>query len=155
MASLSSTAERFPAIANPDWARLSGFTGPPPINPVNRLSAQRDPGLPTTGTRRSCWSRMTTRSGDSFGKCCCSKGTRSWRQGTSLDAVAVAGKHDGPIDLLLTDVVMPQMGGRELAEQILALRPDIKVVFMSGYPGGTGFGARCPRPRCISSAEAL
>lgn len=57
-----------------------------------------------------------------------------------LDAVAVAGKHDGSIDLLLTDVVMPQMGGRELAELILALRPDIKVVFMSGYPGGPASG---------------
>jgi two-component system, cell cycle sensor histidine kinase and response regulator CckA len=52
-----------------------------------------------------------------------------------LDAVGVAGQHAGPIDLLLTDMVMPQMGGPELAEQVLALRPDIKVVFMSGHPG--------------------
>jgi PAS domain S-box-containing protein len=52
------------------------------------------------------------------------------------DAVEVVGKHDGPIDLLLTDVVMPQMSGPELAEQVAALRPGIKVVFMSGYPGG-------------------
>jgi len=54
----------------------------------------------------------------------------------SLDAVGVVSKHDGPIDLLLTDVVMPQMSGQELAEQVVALRPGIKVVFMSGYPGG-------------------
>ena len=54
----------------------------------------------------------------------------------SSDAAGVAGKHDGPIDLLLTDVVMPQMGGLEVAEQVKALRPHIKVVFMSGYPGG-------------------
>jgi DNA-binding NtrC family response regulator len=54
----------------------------------------------------------------------------------SSDAVGVASKHDGPIDLLLTDVVMPQMSGQELAEQVVALRPGIKVVFMSGYPGG-------------------
>ena len=51
------------------------------------------------------------------------------------DAVGVAGKHDGPIDLLLTDVVMPQMSGPELAEQVIALRSGVKVVFMSGYPG--------------------
>jgi nitrogen-specific signal transduction histidine kinase/ActR/RegA family two-component response regulator len=55
----------------------------------------------------------------------------------SSDAVGLVGKHDGPIDLLLTDVVMPQLSGQDLAEQVVALRPAIKVVFMSGYPLGT------------------
>jgi len=55
----------------------------------------------------------------------------------SSDAVGLAGKHEGPIDLLLTDVVMPQISGQELAAQVVALRPGIKIVFMSGYPGGT------------------
>jgi CheY-like chemotaxis protein len=54
----------------------------------------------------------------------------------SSDAVGLAGKHQDPIDLLLTDVVMPQISGQTLAEQIVALRPGIRVVFMSGYPGG-------------------
>src|SRR5579871_2501246 len=53
----------------------------------------------------------------------------------SSEAVDVARKHPGSIDLLLSDIVMPQMGGRELAAQVSALRPGIKVVFMSGYPG--------------------
>ena len=55
--------------------------------------------------------------------------------GRTSDALDMANKHDGPIDLLLTDVVLPQMSGPELAEQVVALRPGIKVVFMSGYPG--------------------
>jgi CheY-like chemotaxis protein len=37
------------------------------------------------------------------------------------------------VDLILTDVVMPGMNGREFANQLLALRPDLKIIFMSGY----------------------
>jgi two-component system cell cycle sensor histidine kinase/response regulator CckA len=38
-----------------------------------------------------------------------------------------------PIDLLLTDLVMPKMGGAELSDKVIKMRPDIKVLFMSGY----------------------
>jgi PAS domain S-box-containing protein len=55
----------------------------------------------------------------------------------SADALGVVSKHDGPVDLLLTDVVMPQMSGPELARQVAVLRPGIQVIFMSGYPGGS------------------
>jgi two-component system cell cycle sensor histidine kinase/response regulator CckA len=52
---------------------------------------------------------------------------------TPAEAVSLATEHAGPIDLLLTDVVMPGMNGRVLAEHLLALRPQLKCLFMSGY----------------------
>ena len=50
-----------------------------------------------------------------------------------LDAIAMAGRHPGPIHLLLTDVVMPQMNGRELSARLERIRPEMRTLFMSGY----------------------
>ena len=48
-------------------------------------------------------------------------------------AIQVSNAHPGPIHLLLTDVIMPGMNGRELAQRISSLRPEAKVLYMSGY----------------------
>jgi signal transduction histidine kinase/ActR/RegA family two-component response regulator len=52
------------------------------------------------------------------------------------EAVEIAASHTGDIDVLLTDFVMPGMLGKEAAERIRALRPGVKVLFMSGYAQG-------------------
>jgi PAS domain S-box-containing protein len=52
---------------------------------------------------------------------------------TPTEAVEKATHHSGPIDMLMTDVVMPEMNGRDLAGQITDLYPDIRLLFMSGY----------------------
>jgi PAS domain S-box-containing protein len=49
------------------------------------------------------------------------------------EALEVCSRHEGPIHLLLSDVVMPQISGPELAKMVTAVRKDIKVLFMSGY----------------------
>jgi two-component system, cell cycle sensor histidine kinase and response regulator CckA len=60
-------------------------------------------------------------------------------------ALAAAKEFDGPIDLLVTDLIMPMMNGEELAEHLLRDRPRTKVLFMSGYAkeniGGRGIDA--------------
>jgi PAS domain S-box-containing protein len=50
------------------------------------------------------------------------------------EALLICQRHEGPIHLLLTDVVMPLMSGKELAEKLFRMRPDMPVLYMSGYP---------------------
>ncbi|MBI3298473.1 MAG: PAS domain-containing protein [Elusimicrobia bacterium] len=51
----------------------------------------------------------------------------------SAEAMWICGKHHGPIQLMVTDIVMLQMDGFELADKLTALAPQLKVMFMSGY----------------------
>ena len=52
-------------------------------------------------------------------------------------ALEAAGAHNGPIDILVTDVIMPEMGGKDLAQRLVAVYPTVKVLYMSGYTGTT------------------
>ena len=62
-----------------------------------------------------------------------SNGYRVLGASNGNEAVIVAEKHDGVINLMVTDVVMPHLGGRELAEKLSVTRPDMRVLYMSGY----------------------
>ncbi len=55
-----------------------------------------------------------------------------------FEAIEIEAEHESDIDLLLSDVVMPTIGGFEVATMIRESRPDIKIVFMSGYPNRAG-----------------
>ena len=55
-----------------------------------------------------------------------------------IEASLFASQQMGTIDLLLTDMVMPGMGGRELAQHLVALKPNLRILFMSGYTDDVG-----------------
>ncbi len=71
-----------------------------------------------------------------------SKGFRILEARTGREAVQVCENFNGQIHLLLTDVVMPEAGGRDLAEYIKTLQPDMKVLYMSGYAETAVFKGR-------------
>jgi PAS domain S-box-containing protein len=64
-----------------------------------------------------------------------SKGYQVLAVADGVSAMAMAKSHKGEIDLLLTDLVMPKKGGRELAEDLRRTLPRLRVVFISGYTG--------------------
>jgi YesN/AraC family two-component response regulator len=53
------------------------------------------------------------------------------------DGLSIALQYAGPIHLLLTDVIMPYLNGRQLADRLAPLRPELKTLFMSGYTDQT------------------
>ena len=53
--------------------------------------------------------------------------------GSARECIDAAQAHADPIDLLITDVVMPDMNGRALSERLSAMRPDLPTLFISGY----------------------
>jgi CheY-like chemotaxis protein len=62
------------------------------------------------------------------------KGYRVLEAADGAIALRIAAGHVGEIDLVLTDVAMPNLGGRGMVEELRELSPDMRVLFMSGYP---------------------
>jgi CheY-like chemotaxis protein len=71
------------------------------------------------------------------------RGYRVLEAGDGEEAMRVFHERGSEIELVLTDVIMPRMGGPDLAARLLAMRPDLPLIFMSGYPDDhlTGSGA--------------
>jgi len=66
-----------------------------------------------------------------------SAGYRVLQAGDGVEALEVAAAYTGAIHMLVTDVVMPRMSGRDLANRLTSERPDLKVLFISGYTDDT------------------
>jgi CheY-like chemotaxis protein len=73
------------------------------------------------------------------------KGYRVFEAADGAIALRVAAAHVGEIDLVLTDVAMPNLGGRGMVEELRELSPSIRVLFMSGYPKEEIFPAKGSR----------
>jgi CheY-like chemotaxis protein len=69
-----------------------------------------------------------------------SYGYKVLEAGDGSSALQVSGAHEGGIDLLITDVVMPHMNGKELADRLQCDQPLLPVLYMSGYPDRDIFG---------------
>jgi CheY-like chemotaxis protein len=65
-----------------------------------------------------------------------SQGFTVLRAGSGREALEASDAHPGAIDLLVTDLMMPEMSGEQLADQLSRRRPGIRVLFLSGYDQG-------------------
>jgi signal transduction histidine kinase len=119
-------------------------SGPPPATPARRPAARTATILLVEDEEgvRTTTARILTHAG-----------YRVIATGTPVEACEIFEKEPSAIDLLLTDVVMPGMHGPELAERLLTKRPELPVVFMSGYSdvmpasaAATGRMAFVPKP---------
>jgi CheY-like chemotaxis protein len=63
------------------------------------------------------------------------RGYTTFQAANGLEALERVEAHDGPLDLVVTDVIMPGMGGIELARRLSELLPDVPILFVSGYTG--------------------
>ena len=100
-----------------------------PVEIEEKIAAR----IRTISATRSCWSRTTRRSTALRPKCCARKATTSSPPTSAQSALRLLDANPG-IKLLFTDVVLPGgMNGRQLADEALRRRPDLKVLYATGY----------------------
>ena len=142
----------------PDPGRQrAGERHPLPHLPPQRRGGRRPPRAPDDGARsgrsgRPCCSWRTRRTS-------ASRSSRSWPTAattsspppTPLEAIQISQAHPGPIHLMITDILMDGMSGVELAERLSFKRPEMRVLFATGYPAGltegTSLGRRGQPPQ--------
>ncbi len=95
--------------------------------------AKREAKRRRRGPRPFWWSKTRNRCGRSFAWPLSRVDIKVLETDDPDKALDLCANHPGPIHLLLTDVVMPKMWGPAVAEKVAALRPGVKVIFMSGY----------------------
>jgi len=62
-----------------------------------------------------------------------SRGHTALTAETAAEALEIARTHEGPLDLMLTDLVLPDFTGRDLADRVREVRPEVRILLMSGY----------------------
>ena len=95
-----------------------------------RTAASQNPQL---RWRRFWWWKTKPVSARWSARFCGGKAMTCWRRPTARTRWPCASRHAGGIDLLITDVLMPHMGGRELVDRLRAQGRDMKVLYVSGY----------------------
>jgi PAS domain S-box-containing protein len=105
----------------------------PRVADVPAPSGVRAGGRASTGSETILLVEDDTRVREAAERVLRKRGYRVITATNGVEALQVASRTTGTIDLMVTDLVMPVMGGRELAREFAAIRPDTKVLFMSGY----------------------
>ena len=103
------------------------------MNPANRFSLPEAAGRPLTGSETILLVEDEESLRGLAARILRDRGYKVLESTSPEDALQISGRHNEPIDLLLTDVVMPMMSGRKIAEHLAFLRPSMRVLYMSGY----------------------
>jgi signal transduction histidine kinase/ActR/RegA family two-component response regulator len=121
---------------------------PPVVDAGAPLAATPTPPPPPRGTETILVVEDEDPVRELAERCLRAQGYRVLTAVDGVAALALADAHRGPIDLVLTDVLMPRLSGMDLVERLVAVRPTTRVLYMSGYPQGVVGG------RGVSFAES-